>query len=159
MMHRDSKLGDRSWATARYFLAIFVPLTGLLFIVLWIHYQAEARTDRATRHATEELNVALVNGVITNDLKLAMSDLLFLSEQDDLRATLAGTSAASRKRLAGQLLLFGRKRKLYEQIQLLDRAGSEIARAEFGDGEGRIATSGELQNLSGRPDFQRIAPL
>lgn len=159
MMQRDSKSGDRPWAAVRYFLAIFVPLTGLLFIVLWIHYQAEARTDRATRHAAEELNVGLVKGVITNDLKLAMSDLLFLSEQDELLATLASTSAASRKRLAGQLLLFGRKRKLYEQIRLLDRTGREIARAELGDGEGRIAAASELQDLSGRPDFQRVIPL
>lgn len=159
MTHRDSRSGDRPWAAAKYFLAIFVPLTGLLLIVLWIHYQAEAHTDRATRNAAEELNVGLVKGVITNDLKLAMSDLLFLSEQDELLATLASTSVASRKRLAGQLLLFGRKRKLYEQIQLLDRAGSEIARAEFGDGEGRTATSSGLQDLSGRPDFQRVIPL
>lgn len=159
MMHRDSKSGDRPWAAIRYFLAIFVSLTGLLFIVLWIHYQAEARSDRAARNAAEELNVGLVKGVITNDLQLAVSDLMFLSEHDELRATLASTSGTSPKRLAGQILLFGQKRKVYEQIRLLDRTGKEIVSAELGDGQGRTAANSELQDLSGRPDFQQIVSL
>lgn len=159
MMHRHPKLRDRSRAAVRYFFAMFVPATGLLLVVLWIHYQTEAHAVRLTRDAAEELNVGLVKGVITNDLKLAASDLLFLAQRDELHRTPGAPDALLRQRLAGQLLLFGQKRKFYEQIRLLDRTGKEIARAEFGEGEGRTAADDELRDQSDRPDFQRTMAL
>jgi signal transduction histidine kinase len=128
----------------RRLLAIFLPaalLTG--GVVLALYYQ-----DLTNEHTLYEQagthRVNLHADIIHREVKSIESDLLYLANQSVLRSFLA-SSAASRRELEDEYLLFCRQRRVYDQIRYLDATGQERIRINYNNGWPAIVPERQLQ--------------
>jgi signal transduction histidine kinase len=133
---------------------IFLPaalLTGGVVLALYV-------LDLSNEHALYEQagsnRVGLQADIIHRELKSVTSDLLYLADQAVLRRFLAG-SAAGRRELEAEYVLFCRQRGVYDQIRYLDAAGRERIRVNFNDGRPAAVPGKDLQAKAGRYYFTR----
>ena len=136
------------------FWAIFLPLSLLTGWVVWVLYQKDVANERLLNQQAGSHLVDLLGNIITNELKTAESDLLYLANQAPLRSYLAGT-AASQKELEDEYLLFSKQRGVYDQIRYLDATGMERIRVNYNGGQPSAVPEKKLQNKADRYYFWR----
>ena len=108
---------------------------------------AEIRASEAQILKTEEI-------VIVDNFKLVMSDLLFLAGQHGLeKISETGKAADLIDDLTRNYLLLSDKKRVYDQIRILDREGMEIVRVNFNGGEPVSVPEDQLQNKGNRYYF------
>jgi signal transduction histidine kinase len=135
------------------FSAILFPLLALPGIFLLALYLTEIKNNRKAIEGVEYHKVELQRRTITNDFESIVSDLLFLSEQNDLQRLLESDEPEDQKRLAGDYLKFSKRKGLYDQIRFLDKTGKEIVRVNFSNGNPVIVPEEELQYKAKRYYF------
>jgi hypothetical protein len=132
------------------FSAILFPLLALPGIFLLALYLTEIRNNRKAIEGVEYHKVELQRRTITYDFESIVSDLMFLSEQNDLQRLLESDEPEDQKRLAREYLRFSERKGLYDQIRFLDKTGKEIIRVNFSNGNPVIVPEEELQNKARR---------
>ncbi len=141
------------WGLSRGFLRIFIPLAGLLAVVMGAHYFSEYRSARITREASETLNVDLARRMIGTDIAGVVADLGFLASHIEARGLLEVPAARRKGPIATEFKVFLRKKKLYDQARFIDQAGMEMVRVNYNGGRVRALSDSELQDKSRRYYF------
>jgi PAS domain S-box-containing protein len=141
------------------FSRIFLMLCGVLAIVASMHYYSFYSTERATRRASEELNVDLARRMITTDISSVVRDLGFLAEHIERRELFEQPSGLRKRRIEREFLVFSEKKALYDQIRFLDKTGMEIVRINYRDGQPMAVTRRNLQNKASRYYFRETLEL
>ncbi|MCB0209573.1 MAG: response regulator [Anaerolineae bacterium] len=125
-----------NYAVIKRFVVIVVPLLLLLILGGYYVYTLEIRDKKAK---IEQQQLQLINTqqlTIDSTLQSAVSDLLLLSEGSALQAVLDSRrpSGMSNQRLLEIYFSFIAKRGIYDQIQVLDTTGTEVARVNYNYG-------------------------
>jgi len=153
MTKKNTTLPVNLWILIKRFLAIFLLFSGLTGIFLILLYYAEIRTNRIVIEDVESHSVDLQMRTITSDFNSIVSDLMFLSEQNDLQRMLESDEPEHRKALAREYLKFCERKGLYDQIRFLDETGMEAVRVNFNNGNPSIVPEEELQSKAKRYYF------
>ena len=142
------------WAVAKRFLIIFLPLVALLGGILAVFYYTEVKNERNTIEAKAVHTVDMQVETIARDFKSIVSDLMFLSEQNELQGMLESGEAGQRRALAEEYLSFCARKGLYDQIRFQDETGMEVVRVNFNAGEPYIVPNEQLQAKGKRYYFE-----
>lgn len=138
----------------KYFLFFFILPAILIALIMTIFYRLESRADMAEIQVSETQILKTAEIGIIDDFNLVMSDLLFLAGQhglDEISET--GKTADIIDDLSRDYLLLSGKKRVYDQIRILDREGMEIVRVNFNGGEPVKVPEGQLQNKGSRYYF------
>lgn len=92
--------------------------------------------------------------MIAQDFQLLVSDLMFLSEQNELQEMLGSGEAVWQDSLATEYLSFSTRKRLYDQIRFLDETGMEVIRVNFNNGDPYIVPDDQLQSKAKRYCFE-----
>ena len=142
------------WDAAKYFLIIFLPLVVLISGITMLVYYTEVNSDKSINEAREANIVSLLMQVITSDFKSVVSDLMILSEKNELRTMLESDEVAHRRALAEEFLSYSKRKGLYDQIRFLDETGMEVVRINFNDGKPASVRENKLQSKGKRYYFK-----
>ncbi|HAX74455.1 MAG TPA: hypothetical protein DCY88_01105 [Cyanobacteria bacterium UBA11372] len=135
----------------KQFFTLFLPISALAGGILGIVYQAEVRTDRIAIEIREQRTVELPAKSIASDFKSVVSDLKFLSVQNDLKRLIKYPENQRIKQgMAEEYLALSQYKKFYDQIRFIDTAGREIVRVNFNNGKPSIVPEPELQSKINR---------
>ncbi len=136
------------------FLAIFLSLAAILGGILATFYYTQARNERAIIETEEVQRVGRQTDILASDCRVVISDLMFLSEQNELLQMLEGDEDNIRQALAEEWLLFSTYKGLYDQIRFLDETGMEVVRVNFNNNDPSIMPDDQLQSKAGRYYFE-----
>ena len=135
----------------KQFFTLFLPISALAGGILAIVYQAEVKSDRKAIEIREQRTVELPAKSIASDFKAVVSDLKFLSAQNELKRLLEEPqNRRIRQRMAEEYLAFSQYKNIYDQIRFLDTDGQEIIRVNFNNGKPSIVPEPELQSQDNR---------
>ncbi len=135
---------------AKRFLIIFLPLVILLGGILAVFYYQQVKNERTIIETGEVQHVSHQMDIVINDLQSIVSDLMFLSEQNELQEMLDSGEAGVRKALTEEWLSFSTYKGLYDQIRFLNETGIEVVRVNFNNSNPSIVPDDQLQSKSKR---------
>ena len=141
------------------FLTIFLPIMLLIGVALLFIYRADLRAANLVLDADETHTVDLHKKTIAGDFGSVISDLMFLSKNDELEELLNTRSAAALSALEENLLLFSFKKGIYDQIRFIDETGMEIVRVNYNGGSPRVVKRAGLQPKADRYYFKETIKL
>lgn len=147
-IERQLKLPDRR-KIARGILTIFLPVFALMIAVtasiLFVSSGTEMKTYRDRERHTVDNQAANIAGDIqqvSTDLAL-YANLQEMAELWDANGTpIPGVPAD----LAKKYFLISKRKRLYDQVRLLDENGMEIVRVNFNNGRPAVVPQEKLQN-------------
>lgn len=142
-----------SWEIVKRFLLVFMPLFIIIIAVTAAAYRFEAKSRISIAKANENNLVSLLMQTIANDFQSVVSDLMILSENQELRAFLKNGRAVHQRKLSEEFLLFSKRKGLYDQIRFLDEKGMEVVRINFNSGNPATVPGNRLQPKSKRYYF------
>ncbi|MCG6882040.1 MAG: sensor domain-containing diguanylate cyclase [Deltaproteobacteria bacterium] len=140
----------------RYFLTIFLIASAVVIGVVAGFYYNE-RWDYLGRLKVEErASVMLAMALISNNLSEIVSDIRFLSQQNELIHMLDQEDSKTiyKDLLVNEYLEFSRQKKKYDQIRFLDSEGMEKVRVNFNSGVPVIVSDKALQSKRMRYYFK-----
>ena len=145
----------------RYFLTIFLLGSTVVIGVVAGFYNNEKSNYFERLGVEERGSVTLATALIENDLSEIVSDIRFLSLQNELIHMLnqEPSNAKYKNLLINEYLEFSRQKKKYDQIRFLDSAGMEKVRVNFTNGAAVIVSDKELQNKKTRYYFKNTLAL
>ncbi len=131
---------------AKRFSIIFVPLVLILSIVFFLFYNTESNDHKELLkvEALSETNHMI--GAMETQFQLVLSDLMFLSEQNELQRALETNETINWEYLATEYLSFSERKRIYDQIRFIDETGMEIVRVDFNYGNPVIVPPEQLQS-------------
>ncbi len=139
---------------AKRFFIIFIPLVLILSIVFFLFYNAESNNSKELmkKEGTNEIN-HLVEAM-NIEFRVIFSDLMFLSEQNELQQALDTAETINWEDLASEYLSFSARKQTYDQIRFIDDTGMEIVRVNFNYGNPIIVPREQLQPKAKRYYFE-----
>jgi len=143
-----------SWGATKRFMIIFLPLIVLISGITMLVYYTEIKSAKSINEAHESNIISLTEQVITSDFESVVSDLMILSEMNELRKMLESGEAANRKALTEEFLSYSKRKGLYDQIRFLDETGMEVVRINFNDGKPASVRENKLQSKGKRYYFK-----
>ena len=135
-------------------LAFFLPIAVSIGIVILILYYWDRDHERRLRELDAEQSVRSQTEMIKRDLKSVESDLLYLANQDALKAFMSGQTPEGREGLEEDYLHFSRRKGLFDQIRCLDGSGLEVVRVNYNFGQPAVVPVDELQDKQERYYFE-----
>jgi len=142
------------WNVVKRFLTIFLTLAALLSGTLALFYYTEVKNERNIIETKAVHTMDMQMEVVASEFKSIVSDLMFLSEQNELQGMLEGDEASHRRALAEEYLSYSKRKGLYDQIRFLDATGMEVVRVNFNDGNPTIVPDEQLQSKAKRYYFE-----
>jgi len=100
--------------------------------------------------------VGMRQEAVAKIIESSISDLLFLSELNELYPFLASHTSENREPLSKELGAFSRRQEIYDQIRILSPAGMEILRIDYREGTSVAVPPENLQFKGDRPYFQEM---
>ena len=143
----------------RRFLVISLSLAAILGGILAVFYYAEVRSERAIIETGVHHTVESRIEMIEREFKSIVSDLMFLSEQNELLQMFESGEASWREALAVEYLSFSARRGIYDQIRFLDETGMEVVRVNFNNGDPSIVPNEQLLSKEKRYYFEETLVL
>jgi len=136
-------------------------LLGLLFSVLLaipfvIYQQAESANRLAQLQIDQERAIKLARNAIHQEMDAVLSDLHYLSSQNELKDYLANPSPGNRLELARGYRAMARQTSLYDQIRYIGLDGMEAVRVNFNQRRPEIVPDALLQDKRDRYYFQEM---
>jgi len=143
---------DLSQVLAR---AVFVGLVAaaLIGVPFVLHYWDEVSAARGDAVAAGRHRVELASRIIAQTLEAIVSDLRYLSDQNELKDLLADDTAPRRARLAEEHAAFLRQKPQYDQVRWVGADGWERLRVRRTAEGAAIAPPDQLQNKADRYYF------
>ena len=133
----------------------FLAAGGLVTATALLHHEDGAH--RISMAMEDEAHAAAMrHDVLSAAIGSAVSDILFLSDLNEVAAFRADSSESGSEALARELVSFTRTRSIYDQIRILSSEGMELVRVDRRDGSPRVAASSELQDETDREYFQKM---
>lgn len=143
------KTPGRASLAFRYF-SPFAAIIVLLVVILIVEERQRSFQEVANH---QNIGVALGAGALRKQVSRSFSDLLFLSESNELRDYFATGSPGDLRELENELVSFSKGMALYDQVRFLDEKGQERVRVNYQGGAPRSVPANELQNKSDRYYF------
>ena len=145
-------LGDCVRLTCLYFFPVL--LLGFIVGVFILHFSriSDLEIIKAKQYAA----VSIVQDAISEDIQLAISDLLILAGDSNLRHLFCGTGEADpiiKEKLITLFQTVAGAKRCYDQLRILDRKGMEIVRVNYNGSSPVVVPDLELQNKGGRYFF------
>ncbi|MBE9563039.1 MAG: PAS domain S-box protein, partial [Proteobacteria bacterium] len=137
--------------TQRFLITYLLLLLPVVAIGITVYY-AEVKTNKISLEIQATENLHSQFELISTEFKHIVSDLLFLSEHNEIQ-TLLNTDDNIKQKLAKEYLTLITYKKIYDQVRFLDATGLEIVRTNFNKGEPFIVPEEKLQNKAGRYYF------
>lgn len=131
----------------------------LLTIPFTLYYKSEARAYKDLRQGEKERVIHLASEFIHHEMENALSDLRFLSQNNEMRAYMEGNTPGSRRMLAEEFMGFARQKGLYDQIRFIGLNGMEMVRVNYAAGLPYIVPERELQYKGNHPYFKEAIRL
>jgi signal transduction histidine kinase/DNA-binding response OmpR family regulator len=127
------------------FLAIFLPLSLLVGIILVVIQVQNEQNEKVATESGELNKVDLQTKVISESLNTPVSDLITLASQREIQEMLDGETGYDRF-LAEQYHLFAKRKKIYSQVRFIDEIGKETIRIDLNQDQPRIVPKTELRS-------------
>ncbi len=127
----------------RNFIMIFLSIGLILGGTIKVLHDLEYKDQQFKLELEEQAALELLEGVIAHNFAAIVSDLLYLSRQNELMAFVDGSGSA--KLISKEYLEFSRAKGLYDQIRYLNEKGMEIARVNYNDGQPSMVEADRLQ--------------
>jgi len=102
--------------------------------ILTLFYYTNLKNERAIIETRMSDSVESRIEMIKREFQLIISDLRFLSEQNELLEMLESAETGHREDLAAEYLSFSARKGIYDQIRFLDENGMEIVRVNLNVG-------------------------
>lgn len=128
-------------------------VVALIVLVSAFVYLSQTRFQRKVRELDESEVVRSVGSKLSQNLQPVVDDLLILSDSPQVRALWQGDSEKNRARVAETFLRWGRRKRAYYQIRIIDARGMEAVRVNQGTNDRYVVPDHELQDKSGRYFF------
>jgi PAS domain S-box-containing protein len=125
----------------------------LLAVPFHLHYVHEVRRASDFADARGEWIVTLAAQTITHTIESIISDLQYLSDQNELKDLLAADSPLHRERLAQEYVAFLTQKPGYDQVRLISAEGWEQIRVDRRQGHVAATPEDRLQNKGDRHYF------
>lgn len=143
----------------RYFFLIFLFFVSVLSGAIGVVYNLESKDYLKRLELEEQLNLKLQLSIITNNFEAIISDLLFLSKQNELHHLINDNEQKYKDWISNEYLELCRKKRIYDQIRYLDRTGMEIVRVNYNSGDPKIVEQSGLQFKGNRYYFKDTSAL
>lgn len=130
-----------------------------MFGVMGILYYSQSGNHLKRLRLEEQINLELQVKLIAEKFETIISDLLFLSQLNELESILNSKSAHAKHLLEKEYLNFAKHKRAYDQVRYLDKSGTEIVRINYNHGSPAIMPAAELQDKGGRYYFQETVAL
>ncbi len=140
--------------TSRYFFIIFLLIGSILAGTISVLYNLESKDYLSQLKLEEQNTLKLQKQIILNNLEAIISDLYFLSRQNELSALFDNNSNAIKKNIAKEYLEFSRFKNIYDQIRYLDTKGMEQVRVNHNNSQPVIVQNKDLQFKGDRYYFK-----
>lgn len=152
----DNKNTKTILLVLRYFLTIFFIAAVVVIGVVAGFYYNEKHDDLERLKLEERASVTLAMALIRNNLSEIVSDIRFLSQQNELIQMLDQEHSKTKYKdlLVNEYLEFSRQKMKYDQIRFIDSVGMEEVRVNFNSGIAVIVSDKELQNKGRRYYFK-----
>lgn len=151
-LHRVVQIDGRRVALQTLLLGLlFCALLAIPFVV---YQQAESDNQREQLEADQERVIKLATSSIHREIEAVLSDLRYLSQNNELRKYLARPSGDSRLELAREYRVLVRQKRIYDQIRFIGLDGMEEVRVNFNGGQPVMVADPDLQDKHERDYFQ-----
>ncbi len=157
MNKKDFNEIDATKKVLNYFFMIFLFIGTILsgIIVMLFNIQSKDFLERLKHE--EKVNLKQQQSLVTSSLHSIVSDLLFLSNQNELQQLINNgdddNSAVYKEWIAKEYLVLSREKHIYDQIRFLDETGMEVVRVNFNNGNPAIVKPEKLQSKGNRYYF------
>lgn len=138
----------------RYFLITFLIIGSILAGTISILYNLETKDYISQLEVEERVNVRLLTQHITSSMGDVVSDLKFLSGQNELLHMFESGDESYGDEIAREYLLFSRQKNKYDQIRFIDDTGMEKVRVNFNNGDPALIPESDLQSKGSRYYFR-----
>ncbi len=151
--HKESK---NRFLVFRYFGIIFLAVSSVVAGFFAGFYHDEKKDFLSRLKLEERVNVQLEVAIIESSLKEIISDLKFLSMQNELFQILNLVTVDPKLMdlMAREYLMFSRHKRKYDQIRFIDASGMEKVRVNFNNGTPDIVHKHKLQMKGDRYYFK-----
>ncbi len=134
-------------------LLIFIPLFLLYSGVILLFYQMELKKNEHILQTQAMVQTNMLKRMITKNLQLIATDVLFLSENHELKKF---PNSPHFDVIFQYFLSFIQHKKIYDQIRFLDKMGMEIVRINNNNGHPKIVPTEKLQSKAHRYYFKDV---
>ena len=143
---------------SQYFVLICLLFGLTIFTAVGILYKLEINDYMDRIKLEEQVSLKLQDHQIKVNFESIISDLFFLSRQNELLNLINNDEATSksfisRSLISREYLEFIQKKQVYDQIRYLDETGMEIVRVNYNFGNPTIVSAKNLQNKGNRYYF------
>ncbi|MBC8211410.1 MAG: PAS domain S-box protein [Gammaproteobacteria bacterium] len=125
----------------------------ILLTIIAIHYQVYISAASNQLKSQQILNLELGKTTLISELSNIQSDVNFLARQAELHGYFDHLDDNTLSIMASDFLLFANKKKIYDQIRLINMEGQEIIRINNDAGTSSIVAKQFLQNKYSRYYF------
>ena len=136
-----------------YFLLIFLCIGSVMAGTIAVVYNLESKDYLARLELEEQINLKLQLKTIGHNFEAIITDLLFLSRQNELHDLLSRPEDKYIDGMAREYLEFNREKGIYDQVRYLDETGMEIVRVNNNNQNPVIVERGRLQFKGARYYF------
>ncbi len=137
-----------------YFFTILLIFGSVLAGSLGLIYHLESKDYLKRLKLGEQTNLKLQLALTSKNFETIISDLLFLSGQNELLDLINSNDKAHKRLVSNEYLAMARTKKEYDQIRYLDNTGMEIVRVNFNNGAPEIVKESDLQFKGDRYYFK-----
>ncbi|WP_373498053.1 diguanylate cyclase domain-containing protein [Desulfococcus sp.] len=138
-----------------YFIAIFLFFGLMIAGSVGMLHTRESREYLERVAIAESVNITFQREMIASRLDAVVSDLMFLSRQNELRHLIDGNGFAEtfKRWMSNEYLAFCLEKRVYDQIRYIDADGMEVVRVNFNAGRPYAVRDEELQRKADRYYF------
>ncbi len=138
----------------QYFLIIFLLIGLVLVGTISILYNLESKDYLSRLKLEEQVALKMKKEIIANNFEAIVSDLFYLSRQNELSALFDNNTNEIREAVSREYLEFSRFKNIYDQIRYLDEKGMEIVRVNHHNDQPVVVQNEELQFKGDRYYFK-----
>jgi hypothetical protein len=149
----EKRQNQSSRKVMNIFLILFLAIGALLAGSVTLLYQVELNTFLNEIKKEEQHTIDQQRTAISGEFDSIVSDLLFLSRQNELHSYLEQGGSMALKAMQAEYKSMSAAKRIYDQIRYLNAEGMEMVRVNLNAGESEAVSEEKLQNKSKRYYF------
>ncbi|MBC8412093.1 PAS domain S-box protein [bacterium] len=135
-------------------LMLFIPLMILMISMTLLFYSEEKKVEQTVLKSNESSTVLLLKKVVENELDIAVTHLMTLSNAQSVKRVIENNNIEHRRELSELFILYAAGTGLYDQVRLLDETGMEMVRVNGNNGRAETVPGTLLQDKGRRYYFK-----
>ncbi len=143
-MNAEAASKTRTAQLTKTFLITLLPMLLVIAAISLAVFRIETESSASIIKGRETSIIKQYQNSIAHELHMASSDLMIVSEIQDLQKLLDG-NPLNKKSLENAYLIFIKNRGLYDQLRFLDNTGMEVVRINYDSGKPSAVPESGLQ--------------